>query len=340
MKKFTIICAILFAVFAVAFGISVAATGVNAGGMSLSFSPVIRLGGFGGGIEFNDNGTETTYKTEAGTFSYDFKGDVYDIDVAAVTAETVIRYGDTTKVEIDYNVKNPTGLSFSAEVKDGRLTVEEKVFSFFTFNMSKSENTLEITLPRKTYNDVEVVNVSGRNEILGLECMNFTGTLTSGTGDYDLYAQNIELNTVSGNLTLTNRTDMRAHSIVLNNTSGNHKISGFLADTIEINTVSGDITAEKISGRTTVNSTSGTVNLDYKEWTNDLEINLVSGDCNVKLPKGSGVALDFDRMSGDVEIDLDGTKTKISSSSEAIYGGSIVHAVEANVMSGDIEISD
>ncbi len=340
MKKFTVICAILFAFFAVAFGISVAATGVRAGGMTLSFNPVIRLGGFGGGIEFNDNGVKTEYKTEAGSFSYDFKDTVYDIDVAAVTAETVIKYGDTTKVEIDYEVKNPTGLSFSAEVKDGRLTVEEKVFSFFTFNMSKAENTLEITLPRKTYNDVEVVNVSGKNVISGLECMNFRGTLTSGTGDYNLYAQNIELNTISGNLTLTNRTNMRAHSIVLNNTSGTHKISGFLADNIEVNTVSGDITAEKISGRTIVNSTSGTVNLDYKEWANDLEINLVSGDCNVKLPKGSGVALDFDKMSGDVEIDLGGTKTKVTSSSEGIYGGSIVHNVDASIMSGDIRISD
>lgn len=344
MKKFIIVCLILFGIFAVLFAISVGATGINPEkGLNISLNsitPVISLGNGGYGVTFVENGKTVTHSNENGDYKYDFNGEkVTDISVSVTNADTVIKYGEGDSIKVRYRKNVSNGFqSFKAEVDNNKLIVKENIFTILYFGGER--NSLEIILPEKEYNSVSIANVSGNCDIEGVISETFDSTLTSGNADYSVYAETIRLNTVSGSSEIVNCTDREAKTITLDNISGNHTISGFMAEKVTINTTSGDVTAEGISGNVKVNSVSGRVNLGYARWDGDLKIDMVSGDCDIALPEKSGVDIDFNRVSGDLRIDLDGNKTKFSSSTEITLGEENIHSIDADVVSGNIEISN
>ena len=341
MKKFIIICLILFGVFAVSFGISVAATGINPEqGLSVSFGPILSLGGFDNGVAFIENGNKIEHSFADGEYRHDFDGKkVTDISVGVSNADTVIKYGkdDTIKVKYCKNIVNGFQ-SFKAEVDGNKLIIKENLFTFFFFGGNR--NSLEIILPEKEYKSISIANVSGNCEIDGVICNTFDSVLTSGNANYSIYGETIKLNNVSGSSDITNCTDREVKTIKLVSISGSHTISGFMAEDIDIDTTSGDITAEGISGDVKVNSVSGRVNLGYARWDGDLKIDMVSGDCDITLPEKSGVEIDFDRVSGDLRVNLDGNKTNFSGSTEVTLGSENVHKIDADVVSGNINIEN
>lgn len=341
MKKFIVICLILFGVFAVSFGISVAATGISPEqGLSISFGPIFSLGGFDNGVAFIENGNKIEHSFEDGEYKHDFDGKkVTDISVGVTNADTVIKYGEGDSIRVTYKKNFSNGFqSFKAEVDGNKLIIKENLFTFFYFGGNR--NSLEIILPEKKYNNVTIANVSGNCEIDGVICNTFDSVLTSGNANYSIYGETVKLNTVSGSSEVTNCTDREAKTVKLDNISGSHTISGFMADDIKINTTSGGITAEGISGDVKVNSVSGRVTLGYARWDGDLKIDMVSGDCDITLPEKSGVDIDFDRVSGDLRVNLDGNKTNFSGSTETTIGSENIHRIDADVVSGNIDISN
>ena len=341
MKKFVIICLILFGVFAVSFAVSVAATGINPeNGFSISLGPGLSWIGFENGVTFIENGNKVSHSLENGEYKHDFDGKkVTDISVGVTNADTVIKYGKGDSIKVKYNKNFTNGFqSFKAEVKDNKLIIKENIFTFLYFGGNR--NSLEIILPEKEYNSVDIANVSGNCSIDGVISKSFGSVLTSGNANYSIYAETLRLNTVSGSSEVRNCTDREAKTIKLDNISGTHTISGFMADEVRINTTSGDITAEGISGNVKVNSVSGRVNLGYVRWDGDLKIDMVSGDCDIILPEKSGVDIDFDRVSGDLRVNLDGNKTNFSGSTETTMGEENIHRIDVDVVSGNIDISN
>lgn len=346
MKKFVIISLILFGVFAILFGISVAATGIDTEkGFGLSFGPASGIDGlsfigFENGISFVENGNAVSHSVNNGEYKYDFDGkNVTDISIGVTNADTVIKYGEGDSIKVTYKKNFSNGFqSFKAEVKDNKLIVKENIFTILFFGGNR--NSLEIILPEKEYGNVDIANVSGNCSIDGVICKAFGSVLTSGNADYTIYGETIKLNNVSGSSEVTNCTDREAKTIKLVSISGSHTISGFMAEDIDIDTTSGDVTAEGISGTVKVNSVSGRVNLGYARWDGDLKIDMVSGDCDITLPEKSGVDIDFDRVSGDLRVNLDGNKTNFSGSTETTIGSENVHRIDADVVSGNIEISN
>lgn len=339
MKKFIVICLILFGVFAVSFGISVAATGINPeNGFSLSFGPGNTFFGLQNGVYFIENGEKVEHFLQNGEFKYDFDGkDVTDISVGVTNADTVIKYGKGDSIKVKYSKNFSNGYQcFKAEVEGNKLIIKENIFTILYFGGNR--NSLEIILPEKEYNNVTIANVSGNCEIDGVICNTFDSVLTSGNANYSIYGETVKLNTVSGSSEVANCTDREAKTVKLDNISGSHTISGFMADDIKINTTSGDITAEGISGNVKVNSVSGRVTLGYARWDGDLKIDMVSGDCDIILPEKSGVDIDFDRVSGDLRVSLDGNKTNFSGSTEVTLGNENIHKIDADVVSGNIDI--
>ena len=79
--------------------------------------------------------------------------------------------------------------------------------------------------------------------------------------------------------------------------------------------------------------------MTYAEWDDDLHIKLLSGKADVTLPAGSGVSTSLKRLSGSMNVDLDGASVKYTNSvSGAITGGSNVHTVDGDIASGSINI--
>lgn len=333
MKKALIISIIVLVVASIAFGISVAATGVREGqGIGVS------IGSFSTGKVLGSN-------TKAGDIkTYTFKDDISDIQIVTSVAETDLRVEDVDEISVRYETETG-GFIFNARVEGDRLVVkEEGGFLLSIFSFDNKESKLEVILPEKEYDDVEIITASGNTDIEQLVCKDFNSVVTSGNSKYEIFAPVISVTTTSGYVEVNNCTDKKADRIKLDSVSGNHTISGFKCDEFKLNSVSGCIKAEGISGKGAADIVSGEIFIDYAEWDNDLKLNAVSGEFDITLPEYSGVEIDLEALSGEVEVELkedenDTDKSTFSGDSNSgELGGDNVHEVKVDLVSGEVNI--
>ena len=336
MKKALIISIIVLVVASIAFGISVAATGVREGqgfGISIGGNPFLGTGSaFGTPLKAGD------------VKEYTFENHVNDIQLVTSVAETDVRVADVDKISVKYETETG-GFIFNARVDGDELIVkEEGGYLLSIFNISEKKSKLEIVLPKKEYYDVEVITASGNTEIENLICSNFESVVASGESDYNIFASDIDVTTTSGSVEITNCTDKKAGKIKLDSVSGNHTIRGFKCDEFKLNSVSGCIKAEGISGKGNADIVSGEIYINYSEWYQDLKLNAVSGEFDVTLPKGSGVIVDLDAVSGDVDVELEDNNGEVmkssfsGSSSSGRIGGNTTATVKVDLVSGEVSI--
>lgn len=336
MKKAVIISLVIFFVSAIAFGISIPLTGLREGqGFGVSI----------GAIPFLGTGASFGTATKAGdVMAYIFPESVNDIQLVTSVAETTVNVADVDEISVRYETETG-GFIFNARVEGDKLVVKEEsgfLFSFLDFGHKKSK--LEITVPEKEYDDVEIITASGNTDIEQLVCKAFNSVVTSGNSTYDIFAKNISVTTTSGMVEMQNCTDRAADNIKLDSVSGSHKISGFKCGEFKLNSVSGTITAEGISGKGNADIVSGEIFIDYAEWNNDLKLNAVSGEFDITLPEDAGVEIDLDALSGKVQVELredeDDTdkSTLTGESNSGKLGGDNVHDIKVDLVSGDVSI--
>lgn len=332
MKKCAAIFGILFAVLLVCFAASVAATGVNEHGFSVSvygWDPVVGFDSVD--TEMYDEGEEyLTNLAQSDT--------VTKIDLAVGNAKTVIQTADVELISVYYKAGR-TGVRFGATVKNGTLYVREHAFFFMNFDLNNdSASTLEITLPEREYEKIELSSASGLIEARELTAGRFTAEIASGVGNFSVFAEEIELQAASGTITAENCTDRRARLIEVDCASGSHTVRGFLTDAFDIDLASGNVTLEGISGKGNIDLASGNVRLDYANWDGDLDIDAASGSVEARLPAGSGAFVELDAMSGNVTAELDGDKASFSKDSSGRVGGGNVHHVNVDLASGKVKL--
>lgn len=336
MKKALIISIIVFVVASIAFGISVAATGIREGqGFGISIGPNPFLG----------TGETIGSNTKAGDVrTYTFKDDISDIQIVTSVAETDVRVEDVDEISVRYETETG-GFVFNARVEGDRLVVKEHGgYLLSIFNIGEKKSKLEVILPEKEYEDVEIITASGNTDIEQLVCKDFNSVVTSGNSKYEIFAPVISVTTTSGYVEVNNCTDKKADRIKLDSVSGDHTISGFKCDEFKFNSVSGCIKAEGISGKGSADIVSGEIFIDYAEWDNNLKLNAVSGEFDITLPEDAGVEIDLDALSGEVEVELkedDGDTDKSTFSGESNsgeLGGDNVHEVKVDLVSGEVSI--
>ena len=330
MKKALIISTIVFLVACIAFGISVAATGLREKNFSLKIGLERLIG-----IESLKAGEEKTY---------DFSEEINDIEIATSAAEVSVRTIDSDIARVIYR-SGTGGLSFSAKMEGDTLKIEEKGAFFVLFDLGDNDSQLEIFLPAKEYGDISVASASDNIDIENLVCEEFVSVTTSGDTDYEIYAENIDIYTTSGSVNASNCTDRKAENITIGSVSGNHTIKGFGTEDYNIYTTSGEIRVDGLSGKGEVALTSGEIYLSFAEWDGDISIDAVSGEVDITLPAGSGVVVDLDAVSGGVDVELEtaegegaGTANLSGESSSGVIGGSNSHKVNVDLVSGEVEI--
>lgn len=335
MKKALIISTIIFLAAIIAFSISVAATGVNHDGFGISISGMPIVSGFNKSVETFKAGTSKTYSFDNADTT------INNIDIEVMSAEMDIKTADVSEITVNYTT-SIGGLGFSAEVLGDTLSIEEETGFLFNIAILFSNNRdsrLEIILPEKEYNNVEINTASGGGKVDGVICKNLTCNTASGGTNYNVFAEVIEINSASGGSTVTNCTENKAKDITLSSISGKHVISGFKSDNYTFNSTSGTIRAEGISGKVTANITSGEIIIDYAEWTDNLELDAVSGSFDITLPEDSGVEVDLSAVSGDVDVVLAEDDIRVSGNSQTgRIGGENVHKADINLVSGDVYI--
>ncbi|MGN0655246.1 MAG: DUF4097 family beta strand repeat-containing protein [Ruminiclostridium sp.] len=353
MKKLFVVFVVIAIVSAVLFACSIAAYGVKDGnyGVSIGIAPFeidSRTGfgfGFASGIRFIDGVSQTSYSLSSDKeYSYTFNETVENIDISALSGDTVVTCGNTDKVTVKYSAGNRAGKSLVAEVKDGCLTVKETgTFIFNLFNFGASETKIEVILPEKIYDSIYIRSTSGKVTVDKVISESFKSDITSGRGDYSIFAKEIDVYTTSGTVSITNCTKEKAERISVKSLSGSRSISGFEAEEFIFDSTSGELTAEGISGKVSVDSTSGNVWLSYAVWDGDLDIDMTSGNTEVILPEGSGIDIDLDCASGSVKSDLDGQAVILGNgvlgeNSRLTTGGDNVHRVRVDLTSGNVNI--
>lgn len=332
MKKFLIVVGVIFAVSVIAFGISVAATGVNLGN-NLGFSI--------GGANFITGGENQVKKGEIfnSSFTAAESEAVTDLEIGTTSATTEIFYDDNvSEIQVKFETNRP-GTIFSAKIENGKLVINEGAYGFFTWFGSWTQNHLEIRLPKEEYKEMKLNTTSGTVKIDKLIFDDFNSTSTSGTSEYNIFADNLKAFTTSGKTTITNCTDRKASSITFDTTSGTHTISGFSCDRFHLGTTSGKITADGLSGEGDIQLTSGKIEANYSEWNDDLDVNVTSGTCSINLPENANVSARVDALSGKLTINQSGgTKITLSGSDSIAPSGENCHEIKADITSGTVKV--
>lgn len=332
MKIAAVVFSVLLVVALVGFGLSVVVTGEGkslgeAVENSLNSVEKVALVTFGDGY-----GEDMTWLTA---------DDFLDIEISAVSAEVSISFTSDETVSVDYQGNN-SNVKLTAEVSGGKLIIKEhsKIsFPFFGgFNFKSS--ILNVKIPQKQYKDIELSTISGSMEADGLLAENFLLHTTSGEAELSVFADKIEVDTISGDITLNNCTDKSAASVTSNSTSGTIVIKGYRPGKFEISSISGDTEMYGAAGKGSVNLTSGYARLDYDEWNNSLAVSAISGEIEVNLPENSGINLDFSRISGEAEYDLDGDSGDFNKSGTYSVGGSNKQEVKASFTSGSVSFKN
>lgn len=346
--KWLLILGIVALVGAIAFGWSIAAFGVmnddygiSVGGQNIII-PGLKLGGLEMGnaeILFADNGTRIRYDFEK---HKDYSGEldgsgISDIKIILSSCRAEVVCADTNKITVAYKTGG-SPINFLAETKDGILTVEEKMnITLFNFGSVKPSE-LTLTVPENLYNDLEMTLASGRIHSSAIKADKFKANVASGSLELGMYAQDIKVNLASGKIILNNCTDEAADDINVQTASGSIEMNGFRADNTKVELASGNVTLGGISGKVKGELASGKLVMTFAEWNDDLDIKLLSGKCDVTLPAGSGVEASLKRLSGGMDIDLDGKTASLTGNSQFTVGGSNVHNVNGDVASGKITI--
>ncbi len=342
LGKLLLIFGIIAFISAIAFGISIAALGVSNGNYGIVLFgnriPFLSLGATPQ-VVYTDNVTVYTFDYESGrTYEQSFEAlSLNDINIETASAQTTITCSETDKVYVKYTAGS-TKMRFTAEMKNGKFTATETgVFGIFSFGSTQPAQ-LEIKLPAKLYNDVHVAVASGRMSADGIIADKMKIELASGELDLKVFAKKIYYSAASGHGTVTNCTEDTADDIQIHTASGGQEFSGFTTRQTNVDIASGYVTMRGISGKVEADIASGRIELDYAEWNDRLEIDLMSGKADVKLPAGSGLDLDFDRASGGMDISLDNDVVSLNKDSGGSYGGSNRHDAEIDVASGHVSI--
>lgn len=333
MKKFLTIVGVIFAVSVIAFGVSVAATGVSLDkdlGISINGTNYLSKGE--NGMKKGDifNSAFTAAESEA----------VTELEIGTTSATTDIFYDDSvSEIQVKFETNRP-GTVFSAKIDNNRLVVNEGSYGFFTWFGSWSQNRLEIRLPKEEYEEMAINTTSGVVKIDNLIFDNFNSTSTSGTSEYNIFADSLKAFTTSGKTTITNCTDRKSSSLNFDTTSGTHTISGFSSERFHLGATSGKITANGLSGEGDIQLTSGKIEANYSEWNDDLDVNVTSGTCIINLPEGSNVSARVEALSGKMTINKsDGTKMTLSKGDSVSPSGENCHEIKADITSGAVKVN-
>ncbi|MCM1334886.1 MAG: DUF4097 domain-containing protein [Bacteroides sp.] len=335
MKKVATVFGILFAVFLVCFMASVAATGVGDEGFRVS------VYGLNGGLRLGGISTKTYQAGEEYIANLAESETVKRIDLGIAAARTTVKVEDTDMIGVYYKAGR-SGIRFGCEIRNGTLIVREDAFFWTFFDFGGDPSELELILPAREYEKIVLSAASGEIKADDLVCEKFSAEVASGSGDFTLYAREIDLDAASGKIVIGNCSPEKppVKSINIDCASGSHTVRGFAAEKFDVDLASGNVTLEDISGKGDIDLASGVVKLVYADWNDDLTVDATSGTVEVLLPAGSGAWVECDAASGGVTSMLDNDSHYFSRDGNGYVGGENRHRVDVDIASGEVRLAN
>lgn len=146
--------------------------------------------------------------------------------------------------------------------------------------------------------------------------------------------------TLSKDLTILVPNNISFDELEISTVSAPVNIKDITADELEIDYVSGDVTATGNYGSISANGVSGKFELHNTAERFNCDIDTVSGNCRLYLPENiSGFTCDFDAISGNISTqEFDGFKSSKSFSDTTHRYGDGSVSIEFDAVSGNLDI--
>lgn len=288
--------------------------------------------------------------------TYTFSNEIDTVEVSSLGAKIIVIPQEREDIYVEYD--NPKNTPEFCAVLSGKTLTLKESFSFSIFGSKPAEGyTITVFLPLRTFENIRIKTASGGVEVDEVSAENFTLNTASGNININAFFNNVKLQSASGNITLTNPlADNRdvvsldkegapvytAQSLSVCTVSGNAAVSGYRTELFTVHSVSGKTAIDGISGRGQVSVTSGSVDISYAEWNNDLSVSLISGNVKVTLPENSGIALTVNGVSGSVRTDLGqakGSFMNLGKGTSGDFGGENKHKLDASLTSGMVTVA-
>ena len=288
--------------------------------------------------------------------TYTFSNEIDTVEVSSLGAKIIVIPQEREDIYVEYD--NPKNTPEFCAVLSGKTLTLKESFSFSIFGSKPAEGyTISVFLPLRTFENIRIKTASGGVEVGEVSAENFTLNTASGNININAFFNNVKLQSASGNITLTNplanNRDVvsldkegapvyTAQSLSVCTVSGNAAVSGYRTELFTVHSVSGKTAIDGISGRGQVSVTSGSVDISYAEWNNDLSVSLISGNVKVTLPENSGVALTVNGVSGSVRTDLGqakGSFMNLGKGTSGDFGGENKHKLDASLTSGMVTVA-
>ena len=234
------------------------------------------------------------------------------------------------------------------EVEAGTLSVDgnmESEWRFFIFGPNPEQKIIDLKLPQdkpELLKDM-IINAQSADIVAdSVSVENLQAELSSG--NVKVEKSNINSCNISVTSGSINVSDIEAYSgkeIVLiktKSTSGDVKVYGCDAKTVDVESTSGNSTCEKVTAVDSikVNGTSGNIELADCD-TKKLGISITSGDINTTSIIADQVTANVD--SGNMELNIDAKKIDCSATSGNITVNGNVYNADMEASSGNIVVN-
>lgn len=268
--------------------------------------------------------------TETSLPSQEIKG----IDVQIVNGDITLHLAEDSQSDIVLG-----GDVERLEVRlgeDGVLSIRQgnTASSAFFFLRGLAAADVELTLPQRYWEFIQLSTVNGDVEAGGLEAGRLS--LKTASGDVNLQdatCHELAFKSASGDLECTGS----AGSVQAETASGDVNLDGTFGS-VRAATASGDLDICGSVREIRCSSASGDVEIASDTVPDQLEVSSKSGDCEITMPDGEGFTLQYSTVSGDLDTNFSLVGPVKARSGEAIYldgGGRVFHI---SSISGDISL--
>ncbi len=203
----------------------------------------------------------------------------------------------------------------------------------------KSNNTLYIVAKKDNSNSYSVYNTNLKLNIY--VPIDFKENIRTTTSSGNIEISKLELNNLN---IITSSGDVKIYYMDITNlsietSSGEQEIENIKSKNSKLLASSGDIEIYNFTGDLNIITSSGKINLDYKEFHNNINITTSSGDIKVILPNNSNFKLEANTSSGDIESNFPITVTGKLKNSLLGKVGNSANSIYITTNSGDISIN-
>lgn len=218
-----------------------------------------------------------------------------------------------------------------------RWSKKTPALQIFNFDLNLGKR-LVVEIPKTLVKELDEINcdsILSDLRMADIETNFIKVNTTSGNIKLDnLTAKELQIDTTSGRVELN---QAEIGKIKMNATSGKMTCEAVRAETLEVDSISGNIEfAGSITEQAQVSGTSMKVHLDLQEIIKTINVDTISGDITLKLPKNSELSIDFDSISGDLESEFG--EITLHGDAEKVKNENPTTEIEISSTSGDVRI--